>query len=180
MENYLDYNFLSARAHEIAVSHGFWDVRNSDEHCIMLTVCGVSDMVDAERNGRRADTESYAAMADADPKTAFEAFVEDTMEDGMADVMIRLGELAGAKGIDFDKLLPPRYFRIFTNFSFTENGYALLKGLCREDISTPKRIQWAMRYVQMWAETLHVKLDLLIKIKMEYNAGRKRTRGEKH
>lgn len=60
----------------------------------------------------------------------------------MADVAIRLGDLAGALGVDFDKMNPCKYHRAFDKFTFTENAFALTKGLCRDIIGIEKRIQF--------------------------------------
>ena len=59
----------------------------------------------------------------------FQRCIKNTLEDELADIAIRLFDLAGALGIDFDKMNPCRYYRAFDKFSFTENAFALCKGL---------------------------------------------------
>lgn len=104
------------------------------------------------------------------------SFIKDTLEDEMADVAIRLGDLAGALGVDFDKMNPCKYHRAFDKFTFTENAFALTKGLCRDIIGIEKRIQFGLEYVTKWAKSINVDLDWHIDEKMKYNA----TRPPKH
>lgn len=88
----------------------------------------------------------------------------------MADVAIRLGDLAGALGVDFDKMNPCKYHRAFDKFTFTENAFALTKGLCRDIIGIEKRIQFGLEYVTKWAKSINIDLDWHIDEKMKYNA----------
>lgn len=180
MDNYLDFVFLSQKAHENAVSHGFWDERHPAEHCLMLIITEISEAVEADRKGRRADAEMYEAerLADMDSGKAFERHIKDTVDDEFADVMIRLADQAGALHIDFDKLMTPRYFRQFSNYLFTENAFALVKGLCRQDININKRIQWGLVYVKMWSESLHINIAWHIEQKMRFNATREAKHGK--
>lgn len=90
----------------------------------------------------------------------------------MADVAIRLFDLAGAWGIDFDKMQPCRYFRAFDKFSFTENAFGLVKGLSRTQIAIEKRVQFGIAYVFEWANSLHVNLPWHVNAKMKYNENR--------
>lgn len=106
----------------------------------------------------------------------FKVLIKDTLEDEMADVAIRLGDLAGALGVYFDKMNPCKYHRAFDKFTFTENAFALTKGLCRDIIGIEKRIQFGLEYVTKWAKSINIDLDWHIDEKMKYNA----TRPPKH
>ena len=83
-----------------------------------------------------------------------------------------LGDLAGALGVDFDKMNPCKYHRAFDKFTFTENAFALTKGLCRDIIGIEKRIQFGLEYVTKWAKSINIDLDWHIDEKMKYNATR--------
>ena len=170
----MNYNNLAQEAHENAVKHGFWETKVSNEHCLMLVITEIAEMVEAHRVSRKASTAAYNEMLNK--QIGFEKFIKNTMEDEMADIVIRLADLAGSLGVNFDKLLPCRYYRAYSKFSFTENAFALSKGLCRDSIGIEKRIQFGLEYVTKWAKSINVDLDWHIGEKMKYNA----TRPPKH
>ena len=166
----MNYNKLAEEAHENAVKHGFWETKASNEHCLMLVITEIAEMVEAHRVSRKASTAAYNEMPNK--QIGFEHFIKNTMEDEMADIVIRLGDLAGALGVNFDKMLPCRYYRAYSKFSFTENAFALSKGLCRDSIGIEKRIQFGLEYVTKWAKSINIDLDWHIDEKMKYNATR--------
>ena len=109
----MNYNKLAEEAHENAVKHGFWETKVSNEHCLMLVITEIAEMVEAHRVNRKANTTAYNEMPNK--QIGFERFIKDTMEDEMADIVIRLGDIAGALGINFDKMLPCRYYPLIPN-----------------------------------------------------------------
>lgn len=184
------FNDLSKAAHENAVKHGWWNDNPSVEHCLMLVVTEVSEMVEADRKSDDARlrhirkqknlaaaqkikyTEELERAGDAGFDTAFTEHIKNTVQDEMADVAIRLLDLAGKLGMDFTMLSPMRYHRAFDKFTFTENAFALTKGLCRENINIFKRIQFGLHFVTKWAKNRGIDLDWHIKQKMRFNANR--------
>ncbi|WP_305377148.1 hypothetical protein [uncultured Duncaniella sp.] len=193
MEN---LNRLSEIAHQNAVEHGFWTDKPSAEHCLMLVVTEIAEMVEADRAGKiavinhiRKQNNLAAAQkrrltddVDSAPDfiAAFDEMVKNTVEDEMADVVIRLLDLAGSFGLDFDKLTPNKYHRAFDRFSFAENAFALTKGLCRENINIFKRIQFGIHYVSGWAKCQGINLDWHVRAKMRFNANRPVRHGKKY
>lgn len=120
----MNFNKLAKESHANAVKHGFWEKRESNEHCLMLVVSEIGEMVEAHRAGKRANLEVYNDGT-FNSSENFKVLIKDTLEDEMADVAIRLGDLAGALGVDFDKMNPCKYHRAFDKFTFTENAFAL-------------------------------------------------------
>lgn len=190
----MNYNELKEKAHSNAVKHGFWAERPSGEHCLMLVITEVAELVEADRKGNiavikhiRKQNNLAAAqkvrMIDEvenapDFNAAFIENIKDTMEDEMADVAIRLFDLAGALGIDFDMMKPCRYYRAYHKFSFTENAFALCKGLSRDNINIFKRIQFGLHYITGWAKSQGVNLDWHVEAKMRFNATRPMKHGK--
>ena len=43
---------LAQRIHESSVSKGFWDKDLPLNHCIMLVICELCEVIEAERRGR--------------------------------------------------------------------------------------------------------------------------------
>lgn len=183
----MDLTKISQEIHGNAVEHGFWDGNPKPEHFLMLVFTEVSEMVEADRKGTRANLEK----TDIGPATnimrenlreaiemandfngVFESFIKNTVEDEMADVVIRLLDLAGSMGIDFAHLNPCNYRRSFPHFTFTENAYSLIKGLAREQINIVSRIRFGIHYMFEWAKSMGVNLSWFIRMKMRYNTTR--------
>lgn len=115
-------NELTEAVHANALKHGWWENKPSTEHCLMLVVTEIAEMVEADRKGNvavinhiRKQRNLAAAQkrrltddVDSAPDfiAAFDEMVKNTVEDDMADVVIRLLDLAGSFGLDFDKLTP--------------------------------------------------------------------------
>lgn len=165
----MNYNELSRKVHANAVKHGWWNNKLSNEHCLMLVLTEIAETVEADRKNDRADKYNYLAERS---EMAFEKYIKDSVEDEFADIAIRLFDLAGALGIDFDKMNKCRYHRAFDKFSFTENAFGLCKGLSRDIIAIEKRILFGIEYVRNWAGALNIDLSWYIDMKMKYNENR--------
>ena len=174
----MNYNRLAEEAHENAVNHGFWEEKWSNEHCLMLVITEISEMVEAHRVNRKANTAAYNDMFNE--QNGFERYIKNTMEDEMADIVIRLADLAGALGVNFDKMSPCRYYRAYSKFSFTENAFALSRGLCRYGFGIEKRIQFGLDFVSKWAQELNIDLAFFVVQKMRYNVTRPYKNGKQY
>ena len=175
-------NEISEKAHNNAVVHGFWAERKSNEHCLMLICTEVAELIEADREDKWADMSAFESSMSVGSsfEWAFENCLKNTFEDEFADIYIRLADLAGALGVDFEKMSPCRYFRAFDKFSFTENAFALVKGLSKDKIGIEKRIQFGMDFVENWASEQVVNLELHVKLKMQYNQQREEMHGKKY
>lgn len=176
----MNYNELSIKAHENAVNHGFWRDDTSKEHCLMFVITEVSEMIEAHRSRKRFDAAAYKQGVEFGLKdeSLFEVYIKGTMEDEMADIVIRLFDLAGSLGVDFDIMKPCRYFRAYNKFKFTENAFGLVKGLMRELIGLEKRILFGIHYVEEWAKVMNVNLEYHVEQKMKYNETRPESHGK--
>ena len=174
----MNYNKLAEEAHKNAVKHGFWETKVSNEHCLMLVITEIAEMVEAHRVSRKAKTAAYNDMPNK--QIGFEKFIKNTMEDEMADIVIRLADLAGALGVNFDKMQPCRYYRAFSKFSFTENSFALCKGLSKDAIGIEKRIQFGLDFITKWAQQLNIELAFFVAQKMRYNVMRPYRNGKQY
>lgn len=99
--NNIDLNQLRDRAYQCALDHGFHEQELSNEHFLMLVITELSEAVEADRKGRRADKEAMIDTIEAGGWVwgFFEEFIKDTVEDELADAAIRLLDLAGLRGI---------------------------------------------------------------------------------
>ena len=96
---------LSKEIHNSNKEKGFWDkVRNFGE-TLMLVVTELAECMEADRKGNYAGNkpgyEKYKLNADFD-EGYFKLMIKDTVEDEVADGIIRLLDLSGAMNIDID------------------------------------------------------------------------------
>lgn len=177
----MNLNDLAKKAHSNAVEHGFWEQRWTYQHCLMLVITEIAELVEAHRCARLANVDAFTKHDGRMPfDENFTKHIKNTVQDEFADIAIRLLDLAGSLGIDFDVMRPCRYHRAFDKFTFTENAYALCKGLTRENIGIEKRIQFALDYVTNWAESLFIGLPWHVDAKMKYNEHREIRHGKSY
>lgn len=96
-----ELNKLKARAHKTAVEHGFYEEVKPDAFYLGLVMSEAGVAINADRKGRHADAkwfEVYLAILPFD--FCFEKYIKDTVEDEIADIVIRLLDFAGMKGYE--------------------------------------------------------------------------------
>lgn len=106
-------NKLRDEIHEYAISKGFWDKERETGTLLMLCVSELAEAMEADRKDRYADLEAYRECEKADDifesdkhlylVRSFQCLIKDTFEDELADTIIRILDLCGAKGIDIEK-----------------------------------------------------------------------------
>lgn len=85
---------LVFRAHENAKNHGFHYKKIDLEQAVMLIVSEIGEAIEADRSSMHAVENPLDCMDDS-----FEFCIKDTYEDEIADIFIRLFDLAGYFGI---------------------------------------------------------------------------------
>lgn len=99
-----DFNLLAKEAFENARGKGFHEKPHTDAHYLMLVACELAEAVEADRKGRRSDRRTYNFLLQeyGEPlaKHLFEMHIKDTVEDELADAVIRLLDFVGVKGYD--------------------------------------------------------------------------------
>lgn len=96
-----ELNAMKERAYKTAVAHGFHEEEKTDSYWLGLVMSEAGEAINADRKGLHADTkrfEEVMAMRCITPRVAFEENIKDTVEDEIADVVIRLLDFAGMKG----------------------------------------------------------------------------------
>jgi NTP pyrophosphatase (non-canonical NTP hydrolase) len=98
-------NKLRDEIHEYAINKGFWDNKRETGTLLMLCVSELAEAMEADRNVLYADLELIEKDKEnfIDFKWSFENSIKDTFEDELADTIIRILDLCGAKGIDIEK-----------------------------------------------------------------------------
>jgi hypothetical protein len=122
--NTKELNALKERAHKTAVEHGFHEKEMTDAYYLGLVMSDMGKAINADRKGWRGD----AVLFDDDEKDGvpfaenFKKHIKDSVEDELADIIIRLLDFAGMKGY---KLLISGYSARPSNAiieTFAENG----------------------------------------------------------
>jgi len=98
---------LSKQIHENAKAKGFWDKERNLGEMLMLIVSEVSEAMESDRENRFSDwSDRLPPFMDNIPNDEFNKVFKDevknTFEDELADVMIRVMDLAYSRGVDIE------------------------------------------------------------------------------
>lgn len=93
-------NRYAKDCHQRSVAKGFWDVPHSVGHYLMLAYGELHEAIEADRIGKWAKltpeaVKNLRVVSDGAFTKAFLWFVKDTVEDEIADAVIRLLDLLG-------------------------------------------------------------------------------------
>lgn len=130
----INLNELRDRAYKIARDHGFHDEDWSNEHLLCLVVSELMEAVEADRNDSRANMIGFETCI----KNAYHDIVRNkwflksyrdnikgTVEEELADIVIRLLDLAGIRSIDLSELQEPLLGKFKDNIEFTKWKYQI-------------------------------------------------------
>ena len=99
--NIEELNALKDRAYKTAVAHGFHEEEKPDAYWLGLVMSEAGEAINADRKGWLADAVLFNDdLAKMPFKDSFEAHIKDSVEDEIADIVIRLLDFAGLKGYE--------------------------------------------------------------------------------
>lgn len=113
----MDVKDVVRLAHQNSKDHGFWDGEQNLSEKLMLIVTEVSEACECLRGASRErfpESDFLDAVDDTGfsqyhfdlthyPDVAFQNNVKDTFPDELADIVIRVADLAGYLGYDLDR-----------------------------------------------------------------------------
>ena len=183
-----NFNELAKRAFENAKSKGFHDKPLTDAHCIMLVACELAEAVEDDRLGKRADRKEYERLVGVCEERLqphlFDMYIKDTIEDELADAVIRLLDYVGIKGMD----IPEGYITAEQIKRESEEVKEWMEGKsfadiiftsCLVNLESAKEIPEAVIYaIFVVAELYGIDLMWHIEEKMMYNETREMKHGK--
>lgn len=179
----MNLNKLRDRAYKTACEHGFHDEELSNEHCLCLVISELMEAVEAHRKGRRVrinERETYELIQRKKfYMYAFDNYIKGSVEEELADAVIRLLDLAGLRNIELendclDDEVLEEYSHIFIGKTFTESIFNITKNLIDRDIS--------YSLIKIFGLAKHLNIDLLwhIEQKQRYNELRENKHGKRY
>ena len=116
-------NELVRKAHKNAIDKGFYQEKREIGTALMLIVSELSEALEADRNDRRANLKAYELLLkDSDNlgfteeeqddylSQNFKIAIKDTLEDELADAVIRICDLCGYLNIDLERHIQYKLF----------------------------------------------------------------------
>jgi NTP pyrophosphatase (non-canonical NTP hydrolase) len=181
----MNLNELRDRAYKTACEHGWHEEEYSNEHFLCLVISELMEAVESDRkrmHAFRTPFEDFICRFTTDPehayKVAFDEYIKDSVEDELADAVIRLLDLAGLRGIDMNDRFIIAYI-VSSKKTFTENIYAILKDMVNYRYSFEECLNYSIRQIIELARMKGIDLAWFIEQKMRYNELRSFRHGNK-
>ncbi len=198
----IDLNALRDRAYKTACEHGFHDQELSNEHCLCLVISELMEAVEADRKGKRANVDWYnkkiansricQGLVPGTPKeigfeVAYNETIKGSIEEELADAVIRLLDLCGLRKIDIEDFTEEMLYgaeESCNDETFTESIYAISTIPIRYEYEydSPLEGQLNGMLFAIFGLAKHLDIDLIwhINQKMRYNELRENKHGKKY
>ena len=182
---------LVSNSYRVASEHGFHDDYHSPAHYMMLVLSEIGEMVEADRKNRHANRELFDKFTDDAFVGGFECHIKDTLEDEMADVVIRLCDFCGSLNVlpytnDVMVDMSGEFVEFFGKKSVCEQCFALSSMVVdierasydADDTEMRKRLGSTLSFIFEMANYHGIDLLWHVDRKMEYNESRPRRHGK--
>ena len=176
-ENYLDPERLAKlqqRIWEIATAHGWHEQPIPTAQYFGLIMTEMAEAIEADRNGRRADMESFnERMSNLDGsdecfKEMYKRYIKGSIEEEFADVVIRVLDMA--QEVHGDRMRWLGYYpwgQVYQeDKSFIENAWYFIREVLNWGTMN---ISDSVSFMFDWAQDLGIDLWQHIEWKMKYN-----------
>jgi NTP pyrophosphatase (non-canonical NTP hydrolase) len=173
--------------YEIACAHGWHEESKPDGLWMALVLSEVAEAIEADRKDRRVtekQLESFIAITTSDEnykatdlifKASFENFIKGTLEEELADVVIRLLDYINMRWENnYDWDYSPSDFDIPDSFPVA--AWKLVKNILERG---SMNVRDSIQYVLEWSEKLGINISQFIEWKMKYNSLRSYKHGGK-
>lgn len=173
----MDLQKLSQEAFETAKAHGWHDEEQPDETYLMLIITEIAEAVQADRKDKYADVEifnSYYEDKDDDYdvnglmfKAYYDDFIKNSVEDELADIIIRCLDYSALRGIGLDRV--PSYVTSYcidksiAKHDFPTFAYFLTFKAVNGDVTD------VLARVIAYCKLKNIDIDFFVEQKMRYN-----------
>ena len=185
----IDFNELRDRVYKNSCKHGWHLKEHVKPHYIMLIITELSEAVNADRKGKYAQRLMFEKNIDTpqiDPdghwKFCFESFIKDTVEDELADAVIRIldfisvykNEACDFTKVDMKYILSASQHNV-DKYDLPELIYTVVVAFDRG-----KSIRLILNCIFSIAKRYNIDLLWHIEQKMKYNEMRPYKHGKKY
>jgi NTP pyrophosphatase (non-canonical NTP hydrolase) len=166
--------------HANAIAKGFYPENpkdRNDKEMLMLIICELAEAVEAHREGRWMDSGRPGIVPEElanDPDNFganFKALVKDTVEDEMADALIRILDYAQHKGLVFTEAYSFDAIPVI-NESFAANCFVALCEITDNPNMAKHSIGYMIRRIIGICDEYNIDICFHVEAKMKYNATR--------
>lgn len=169
---------LAKEIYEIAVAHGWHEEAKPNGLWMALVVSEVAEAIEADRKNKHANVSfflEHPLEVDTAFKACYESYIKGSVEEELADIVIRLLDYIGVRwGDKYDWWYNPYNFRIPDDFPVA--AWKLIKEHLNED---SMNVRDSIQYVLEWAEKLNIDIEYHIRLKVRYNSLRPYRHGGK-
>lgn len=177
----MDLNKLRDESFEIAKAHGWHDEELPDETYLMLIITEIAEAVQADRKDKHADVAKFKEyqtyygtfLPSEEIRTIrfredFEAYIKNSVEDELSDIIIRCLDFAALRGVSLDGVTDETQHFHVRDYSLDVLCYALC---CHVTAITPLRskIAGVIAYTLAWCSYNGIDIEFFIEQKMKYN-----------
>lgn len=155
-----------------AINAGMWNKADIGEGLVRLLdkLCALRMAVHGRKVADRGSYEAYnekkGLFSKPNVVRNYRQYIRCSTEEGFADLMLAVADLAAAKEMNFDAL-QPEFHRKFDEFTFNNNSFSFAK-LVMSVVPIRKRIIMMAGFIISWAKAENVDLDFYVKEKLNY------------
>ena len=181
-----------------AVRHGWHEDDKPEEHFMCMVISELCEAVQADRIGRRGDLCKFESVIKGitdlpvefyerwngiclrmnvpDYRSLFEKYIKDSIEDELADAVIRILDFCGLRGFE---LLRIRETKSDKRLLFTQRVYEIIRYIT-EYIPGRYTCSKTISLIFTLADDLNIDLMQFIRLKIAYNVNREYKHGGKN
>ena len=166
----MDLQKLSQEAFETAKAHGWHDEELSNETYLMLIITEIAEAVQADRKGRYASVSRFNAEADESFFLSYREYISSTVQDELADIVIRCLDLAGLKNINFrhaEALLSEGTNKV--QVTFPELMYYACEETTYHGYSLAEKLNAIVAGIIVYCGQKGIDIEWFVEQKMKYN-----------